>query len=200
MGGGKEFRDGVPFLGGALWIDLLNTTPVMGGVALDLVGDPARLQAWSALAQLESGGAVPQAADVREIAVLRDGLRTAFEDLAAGRAIGPQVIETVNAVLGKVRVTRQIVPQDGVPHLAERVHSETGPVAAAAALDFASFVANHDPARLKHCENPACTMVFYDQGKNRRRRWCSTRLCGNQDKVANYRARQTAKPPPDSAA
>jgi predicted RNA-binding Zn ribbon-like protein len=41
-------------------------------------------------------------------------------------------------------------------------------------------------------------MVFYDRGKNSRRRWCSSAVCGNRDKVANYRARKASRPLPSS--
>lgn len=192
MSGATEFRSGVPFLGGALWIDLLNTTPVMAGQRLDLVGDAARLKAWTALAGLGGEAAVSEA-EVSDVHSLRENLRGVFDDLAAGLPVIQPVVEAVNAVLQKVTVTRVLEMVDGVPRVVEQERVATGPVAATVALDFARFMADHDPTRLKHCQNPACTMVFYDQGKNNRRRWCSTSVCGNRDKVANYRARKAAK-------
>lgn len=189
MSGPDEFRDGVPFLGGALWIDLLNTTPVIAGQRLDLVGDAHHLAAWTVLAGIKAAAA-PEA--VAEVQALREGLRGVFDDLAAGSPVKPEVVQAVNAVLRKVTLTRQLVQDGDAPRLVEEERSATGPVMAAVALDFAQFVADHDPARLKHCQNPACTMVFHDKGKNNRRRWCSTSVCGNRDKVANYRARKAA--------
>ena len=38
-----EFREGMPFLGSHLWIDFLNTTPVIKGMALDLI-TPERIE------------------------------------------------------------------------------------------------------------------------------------------------------------
>lgn len=43
---------------------------------------------------------------------------------------------------------------------------------------------------VSRCENPACTMWFYDRTKSHRRRWCSTTICGNRAKVAAFRERK----------
>lgn len=187
-----DFRDGIPFLGGALWIDLLNTTPVIGGQPLDLIAGPGPLALWSHHAGLALT-AQPVARDVAETQALRTALRPTFDDLAAGQAVSPAVRATVNDVLRRVGVTRQLADDDGQPRLIEQEVCNTSPAAAAAALDFARFVTDHDPTRLRHCSNPACTMVFYDRGKNNRRRWCSMQACGNRSKVASYRERKAAR-------
>lgn len=183
----SDFREGVPFLGGALWIDLLNTQPVIGGQALDLIGGEGPLQAWARLAGLEAGG--PSSGDVVTTQSLRDALRPVFDDLSKGLPVRTDAVAAVNAVLAAVTVTRRL--EEG--RLVEAENLRTGAVAAAAALDFARFLPDHEPARLRHCANPACTMVFYDRGKNNRRRWCSMQACGNRAKVASYRERKAAR-------
>lgn len=187
-----DFRDGIPFLGGALWIDLLNTTPVIGGQPLDLIAGPGPLALWAQHAGL-APTAPPVARDVTETQALRAALRPVFDALAAGQAVSPAAYEAVNGVLRKVGVTRQLSAEEGHPRLIEHELCNTSPAAAAAALDFARFVTDYDPLRLRHCSNPACTMVFYDRGKNNRRRWCSMQACGNRSKVANYRERKAAR-------
>ncbi len=184
----SDFREGVPFLGGALWIDLLNTQPVIGGQVLDLIGGEGPLQNWARLAGLGHGEA-PSSEDVAGAQTLRDALRPVFDDLAKGLPVRTAAVQAVNAVLAGVTVTRRL--EEG--RLVEEERLATGPVAAAAALDFARFLSDHEPARLRHCSNPACTMVFYDRGKNNRRRWCSMQACGNRAKVASYRERKAAR-------
>lgn len=74
----------------------------------------------------------------------------------------------------------------------DRPESVTGVgVASAIALDCARFLVSNAEERLKRCANPNCSMVFYDQGKNNRRRWCTMAICGNRAKVSAYRARKT---------
>jgi predicted RNA-binding Zn ribbon-like protein len=184
----SDFREGVPFLGGALWIDLLNTQPVIGGQTLDLIGDDAALQTWARLAGLGHRGE-PALEDVADTQNLRAALRPVFDDLAKALPVPTAAVQAVNAVLAGVSVTRRL--EEG--RVVEEERLATGPVAAAAALDFARFLSDHEPARLRHCSNPACTMVFYDRGKNNRRRWCSMQACGNRAKVASYRERKAAR-------
>jgi predicted RNA-binding Zn ribbon-like protein len=188
----SDFREGIPFLGGALWIDVLNTTPVMGGQRLDLIGDPERLATWLRLAGVACG-APPSPADVADAQALREILRPVLDGLTTGAPVPGQVVHAVNAVLRRVAVVRQLA-QDGALRLTEDVTLQTGPLTAAVALDFARFVTGgHDAARLRHCSNPTCTMVFYDLGKNNRRRWCSMQACGNRSKVASYRQRHALR-------
>jgi predicted RNA-binding Zn ribbon-like protein len=53
--------------------------------------------------------------------------------------------------------------------------------------------------RLRRCEAPDCARVFVDLSRNRSRRYCDSRTCGNRLHVAAYRARQrSAADAPDS--
>lgn len=49
-----------------------------------------------------------------------------------------------------------------------------------------------DALRLKRCAEHTCELVFWDLSKNRSRRWCSMRVCGNRVKSRAYAARQVA--------
>lgn len=46
-----------------------------------------------------------------------------------------------------------------------------------------------DPALVRHCEGPTCTLWFYDRTKSHRRRWCSMAACGNRAKARAHRDR-----------
>src|SRR5579883_660691 len=50
-------------------------------------------------------------------------------------------------------------------------------------------VCNVDFALVRRCENPSCTLWFYDTTKSHIRRWCSMSVCGNRSKASAYRAR-----------
>jgi predicted RNA-binding Zn ribbon-like protein len=56
-----------------------------------------------------------------------------------------------------------------------------------------------DPAaieRLKQCPGPECGWLFLDESRNRSRRWCDPRLCGNRERVkSHYRRRQASATP-----
>lgn len=44
-------------------------------------------------------------------------------------------------------------------------------------------------ARIKECDHPECSLLFFDDSQSSRRRWCSMDRCGNLVKIAGYRRR-----------
>ncbi|MFD7638988.1 CGNR zinc finger domain-containing protein, partial [Streptomyces sp. NPDC059873] len=44
-------------------------------------------------------------------------------------------------------------------------------------------------ARLRECEGDSCRRVYLDTSRGRRRRWCSSEVCGNRERVARHRRR-----------
>ena len=54
---------------------------------------------------------------------------------------------------------------------------------------LAQFVCTEDFKDVKACEGPACTLLFADHTRGRKRRWCSMALCGNRAKQAAHRER-----------
>lgn len=49
-----------------------------------------------------------------------------------------------------------------------------------------------DRALLRACEGDGCTRVYLDTSRGHRRRWCSSELCGNRERVARHRRRVLA--------
>ncbi|MFF0226122.1 CGNR zinc finger domain-containing protein [Streptomyces sp. NPDC004629] len=50
-------------------------------------------------------------------------------------------------------------------------------------------------AAVRECEGDNCPIVYLDTSRGRRRRWCSSEVCGNRERVARHR-RRTALPRP----
>ena len=57
---------------------------------------------------------------------------------------------------------------------------------------FVSALRQSRPPRLRLCANDACRRAFYDESKNRTRRWCDPNTCGNRARVRRHRARARA--------
>ncbi|QTL02008.1 CGNR zinc finger domain-containing protein [Aquabacter sp. L1I39] len=184
-----DFRDGVPFLGGRLWIDLLNTTPMTGDGPRDLIATPDDFALWAVLARLQPPPPSALAKAHKAVLGLRRDLRTLFDDLAKGGPPRADIADTANRALAPVHLHPRMAIEGDRYVLRE----EAGGAEAAIALDVARFLCDFEPERLKHCANPACNMVFYDGGRNGRRRWCSMSVCGNRDKVSRFRARHSEK-------
>lgn len=186
-----EFRDGFPFVGGATWLDLLNTTPTGESGPQELIDGPERGLAW-----LRAAGLGVSADDgleaVAELRALRAELRAIFTQLENGQPLPDTALASVNHRLASLNGHHVLQRGDNGPTLGLALDPAAGP-AALIALDLARFVCEAEPARLKRCAADHCTLVFYDRGRNNTRRWCTMSLCGNRDKVARFRARRAAR-------
>ncbi|RKN77507.1 CGNR zinc finger domain-containing protein [Streptomyces klenkii] len=60
------------------------------------------------------------------------------------------------------------------------------------AIAWSELTVTGEAARLKRCAEHGCAWVFWDVSKNRSRRWCSMRICGNRAKARRYSAKQAA--------
>jgi predicted RNA-binding Zn ribbon-like protein len=52
----------------------------------------------------------------------------------------------------------------------------------------ADLLTSADIARVRECDAANCGWLFLDKSKNRTRRWCAMKVCGNRDKARRYRA------------
>jgi predicted RNA-binding Zn ribbon-like protein len=79
------------------------------------------------------------------------------------------------------------------PHI--HVSRSTAPmadrIAAHLAMGLAELVVSGESQRVRACASPTCRDVFVDLSRNRSRRYCDSRTCGNRLHVAAYRARRS---------
>ncbi|WP_066469684.1 CGNR zinc finger domain-containing protein [Bosea sp. WAO] len=184
----SEFREGFLFVGGATWLDLLNTTPAGEAGPQELIDSPERALAWLAAAGLGDGPADGKMA-MHDLRALRAELRGVFDGLQAGEPLPDAALASVNRRLAGLSGHHVLQRGENGPVLTLALAPVADP-AAPVALDFARFVCEAEPARLKRCAADDCTLVFYDRGRNNTRRWCTMGQCGNRDKVARFRARR----------
>ncbi len=166
-------------------VELINTAPAAGGV--ELLPDVASLRAYLDR-QLMSG--VPELTRADLTAVHR--LRTRFHEVFQAPDVRAAV-ELINAIVGTVRTTPHLTDHDGHPwhvhfhgpgaRVAEHLAADCG-----MALTF--VVAAGELDHLQICDAPDCTRVLVDLSRNRCRRYCDSRTCGNRMHVAAYRARR----------
>jgi hypothetical protein len=123
--------------------------------------------------------------------------RAALDDIAARCEAGDDeaAIALLNALLAQTGAVPQIVAHDGRgPHI--HVSRPAAPladrIAAHLAMGLAELVVAGESARVRSCAAPGCRDVFVDLSRNRSRRYCDSRTCGNRLHVAAYRARRSA--------
>ena len=190
------------FLGGHVALDFLNTRPVPRGSPIELIGDGTSYGLWLEGAGLLHGttassfrrrfsasaqdAAAAEARHLREwardwIARWRDEPGAAYSaelrrlnQLMARAASQPE--------LGSTKAGFQVTVRWRIDSADE--------VIAVVAAQIASLIATEEPALVKRCAGPGCTLWFVDRTKAHRRLFCSAAVCGNRAKVAAFRERR----------
>ncbi|MGO4419602.1 CGNR zinc finger domain-containing protein, partial [Streptomyces sp. MCAF7] len=122
----------------------------------------------------------------------RDLLHRIVHNEVEGRAAGAD-LERVNALAATAPpAVRAVRTADGT--LVRRLSAvpDCGALLAQVARDAVELLT--DPVargQLRQCEGETCSLVYLDTSRGRRRRWCSSEVCGNRERVARHRRRVT---------
>jgi len=65
-----------------------------------------------------------------------------------------------------------------------------GQVMSAVARDAIELLAVQDRCRLRECAADNCALIFFDDSRSGRRRWCAPQRCGDRTRARDYRSRQ----------
>jgi hypothetical protein len=166
-------------------VDLVNTAPGHDGTEAlpdaDAVRDFVRRNHISAVSDDDY-------TRISDLHAVRGALRELFglddPDLVAAR---------VNALLSQAPVQPRLSHHDGYDWhmhyfapgaaLAEHLAVDGG-------MAVAQVVAEGETERLRVCQAPDCDAVLVDLSRNRSKRYCDARGCGNRMNVAAYRERK----------
>ena len=180
-------------LGGRLSVDFVNAT--LSNAELSWESLVHFLESTSVVS-VERGAQLltlpqsdPQAAEVLLLKARRLGatLRKVFAAMLRKQKMAGERVEPVNEILRITEGHDELVAKNGVWKI-EFVAREVGLdwLLAAVARSGAETIAEGPNARLRLCANPHCGLLFYDNSRTRRRRWCSMAVCGNRSKVAAF--------------
>ncbi|MER5552771.1 ABATE domain-containing protein [Streptomyces sp. NPDC002793] len=183
------------FDSGRACLDLVATGPETSG-SYELLDSPARLAAWLVAARLVPPGTPLAAVDDTWAARFRQ-LRTGIDRLMSAQLAGTSAdsaLERVNALAaGAPPGLRAVRGQGGALVRALSDEPACGALLAAVARDAVDLLT--DPvarAALRRCEGDACRRLYLDTSRGGRRRWCSSEVCGNRERVARHRRRAKA--------
>jgi predicted RNA-binding Zn ribbon-like protein len=167
-------------------VDLVNTGPA--AIEEEHLPDLAALQAFVDRNQVSD----VRDLDSEDLGAARH-LRGRFHDVFQAPDDTDATVRQVNAIIGQAQTTPHLTDHDDYDwhvhffapgsRLAEHLAAECG-------IALAYVVAAGELDRLRVCEAPDCSRVLVDLSRNRCRRYCDSRTCGNRMHVAAYRARQ----------
>lgn len=130
----------------------------------------------------------PSPSEMDDLKALRTLLHRLAGDLTNGVAPTPDAVAQLNRYLAGGPVLRQLRADNTLQLLPAT--QDWPQVMAAIVAAFAQTLAEGEGARVRICDNPDCRWVFYDETRNRTKRFCDDKMCGNLMKVRRFRARQ----------
>ena len=128
--------------------------------------------------------------EMMKLRELRDVLRDVVDELGRSNSISDECLQKLQGFM-PASVTRTQLERDGLGgYRVVHVADDDRCVSAEIAQEFAKLVAEDGWRRVKACNNEHCRWAFYDESRNRSRRWCDSSACGNVMKVRAFRKRQ----------
>ncbi|MGW0860659.1 CGNR zinc finger domain-containing protein [Streptomyces sp. NPDC002690] len=171
-------------------VDLVNTAPesgAPGGGPSDKIAGTAELYAFAARHRVSGVDRLSEK-DLRAVWDVRAKFAAVFAAADARSAA-----DLVNQLVAAAGTTPQLTDHDGYDwhiHYFAPGASIADHLAADCGMALAFIVVTGEQERLRRCEAPDCGRAFVDLSRNRSRRYCSSRTCGNRLHVAAYRARR----------
>jgi predicted RNA-binding Zn ribbon-like protein len=188
--------------GGRLCLDFVNTVSGRDTVPVEHLNTYADLVAWGlqtgdlsgakAEALLREGRRSPKEAAriLREVLRVREVLYRAFLAVAGGDEPRRADVDALNAALGRAMARARIEAEgaadaccgwcwDDDPYALDR---PLWPVLRSAA----ELLTSDEASRVRVCDAETCQWLFIDTSRNRSRRWCDMKVCGNRAKAQRH--------------
>jgi predicted RNA-binding Zn ribbon-like protein len=131
---------------------------------------------------------------LRRALAYRENVYRAFAAVAEGRTVASDDIQQINDLALEALNHRQLEPSDGRYQWQWRwnglntMERILWPIAQSAA----DLLTSPELRKVRMCEAPTCAWLFLDQSRNRSRRWCDMKVCGNRQKARRHYQRTHA--------
>ncbi|HEY0304161.1 MAG TPA: ABATE domain-containing protein [Longimicrobiales bacterium] len=184
-------------VGGRTCLDFANTASQRrNGPFKERLESYEDLLAWAIAAEQLTEA---EAADLRRLAVaspaeaeavlergraLREAIYRVFTKRSTGEALPPEDLKLISTEYGRAAVNRVLTPSTvGVCSFEWQTHESLDRPLWPVAVSATNLVASEDATRVKECATDNCNWLFLDASKNRSRRWCEMKECGNRAKA-----------------
>jgi predicted RNA-binding Zn ribbon-like protein len=193
--------------GGALCLDFANTVLRRNqpGRTRDELESFARLVSFArqtkllvpARAELLRNRAPSSSPALRHVMLsavtLREAVYRVFSAIAGGRPVASEDLKVLEEFALDALAQRRLVPSrrggyvwQWKPEEVQLPEQIIGPIA----LSAVQLLTSDKVAAVRECAADDCAWLFLDESRNRTRRWCDMKVCGNRQKARRYYERQ----------
>jgi predicted RNA-binding Zn ribbon-like protein len=123
---------------------------------------------------------------------LREAIYRVFTKLSEGEELPSEDLKLISSEYGRAAVNRLLTPSSvGVCAFEWLSHDALDRPLWPVAVSATNLVASEDATRVKECATDNCNWLFLDGSKNRSRRWCEMKECGNRAKARRHYHKKT---------
>lgn len=170
-------------------IDFINSSWYKSHKEIEVLRNPKWLEHFKEKWNIKLQG-MPDIESEAELLQLRELLTDMLDSVKSGTGLSEEAVASLNKYLSMAAFTRRIIDTEEGYRIANIPENQNWQwVASEIAASFMDLISNYEIGRIKHCENPECSWIFYDESKSRTRRWCGD-TCGSLMKVRRFRERK----------
>jgi predicted RNA-binding Zn ribbon-like protein len=172
---------------GRLCLDFAQTGDMGFGTRFERLTTPSELQRWLSLSPVDVPHVRINSEDLNTAKILRGAIWRAAVAILARKPPTASDLRVLNRAACRAGLVRKLNPAAK----SIRWHRPTIREALATIAQDA-VVLFGDPTqkrRMRRCGNPRCIVIFYDDSRAGRRRWCAPNRCGDRMRAKLYRDR-----------
>jgi predicted RNA-binding Zn ribbon-like protein len=198
--------DDFKFIGGSLCLDFVNTVGWRGtNHSKESLNNYYELISWSQHAGIlrdDEAQELLQLARIRpteatevlkRATALREAIHGIFSAIADGNPPHAEDLTTLNTELSQAMAHSQIKPESGgFTWILDTKTNGLSRILWPIARSAADLLTSKEMKRVRRCSSEDCGWLFLDMSRNRTRRWCDMKDCGNRAKARRHYERTRA--------
>jgi predicted RNA-binding Zn ribbon-like protein len=178
------------FIGGCLALDFVNTVGNRLGEARDYFSTPHDVVRWAGMPKClpDLGRLRIRRSDMAGIRSRREYLYDLFLRFARGtKRRAPQILTGLNSDIRRLWSKKTLRNKQGRVEWAFK-GSDAEQLAHAIVSDAADLLSSGESELIRQCQDSSCGWLYIDRSREKNRRWCSMRDCGNRAKARRFYA------------
>jgi len=181
----NEIKQKYEFVGNNLGVDFINTEVNVKGELVDLLLNESDVMAWLEQANIDAD--LARGIDVGKLLAFRQMARQVLSQIIENEKVENDALATLNDSLQNYKMQYQLEQSsEGYQLINQNVCHSTTDIIGLLAFELANMLSSEQRTYLKRCLNPDCVLMFVDNSRSHKRRWCSMDTCGNRAKVSKH--------------
>lgn len=184
-------------LGGALWINLVNTTYISHKQEIDILANASSALQWlkeNNLLRESDELYLEQKESLDSLIVELQSLRTLcniiLSDITQSGQLSLETTNRIKKAIEKLQINPTINAKSDKLKMTFEGKTVEDHVMYNMMDSMMHTFENTSLERIRKCNHEECKLYFVDTSKAGKRRWCSMELCGNRKKAAEFYSKQ----------